>query len=178
MATAFLYILGGILILVIFLTIIAPKSYIVSRSIQVKKPLPEVFEYLKYLKNQQEWSPWSKKDPYMENKILGVDGKVGAISYWKGNKEVGEGEQEIVAINENESVLTELRFFKPFKSTSKGFIKVEKVLPDVTTIVWGFSGDYKFPMNILMIFMNMDKTVGKDFEQGLQDLKRNLESDF
>jgi hypothetical protein len=27
------------------------------------------------------------------------------------------------------------------------------------------------PMNIMLLFMNMDKAVGKDFEQGLVNLK-------
>jgi len=53
-----LYILMGILVLVVFLAIIAPKNYNVYRTIEVARPRAEVFEYLKYLKKQREWSPW------------------------------------------------------------------------------------------------------------------------
>ena len=45
-------------------------------------------------------------------------------------------------------------------------------------VTWGFSGKNKFPMRIMMLFMSMDKMVGKDFEQGLQNLKNNLNSDI
>jgi len=31
-------------------------------------------------------------------------------------------------------------------------------------------------MSIFMLFMNMDKTVGKDFEEGLDSLKQILET--
>ena len=175
MISTLLYILGGAILLVSFLGLIAPKTYNISRSIQINKPLPKVFEYIKFLKNQDQWSPWTKKDPEMIQTFTGVDGAVGAISAWKGNKDVGEGEQELLKIIPNELVQSELRFIKPYKSTSNAYLKVEKVLPEVTTVEWGFSGDYKFPISIFMIFMNMDKAVGKDFEAGLADLKQLLE---
>ncbi|WP_417444781.1 SRPBCC family protein [Joostella sp.] len=171
-----MYILGGVILLVTFLGLIAPKSYNVSRNIQIRKPLPEVFTYIKYLKNQDDWSPWTKKDPKMIKSYKGIDGTVGAVCSWKGNSDVGEGTQELLEIVPNDYIQTELRFIKPFKSNSKAFIKVEKVLPEVTTVVWGFYGDYKFPKNIFMIFYNMDKAIGDDFAQGLQDLKELLES--
>lgn len=41
--------------------------------------------------------------------------------------------------------------------------------------MWGFYGVSKFLMNIMMLFMNMDKVVGKDFEEGLVKLKIILE---
>ena len=43
-------------------------------------------------------------------------------------------------------------------------------------MTWGFSGKNKFPMNIMMLFMSMDKMVGKDFEEGLATLKKQLEN--
>jgi hypothetical protein len=43
-------------------------------------------------------------------------------------------------------------------------------------VTWGFSGKNKFPVSIMMLFMNMDKTVGKDFEEGLSSLKAQLEA--
>jgi hypothetical protein len=42
-------------------------------------------------------------------------------------------------------------------------------------VTWGFSGKNKFPFSIMMLFMNMDKAVGKDFEEGLDNLKSILE---
>ncbi|MEP0131944.1 MAG: hypothetical protein ABJJ25_02900 [Eudoraea sp.] len=44
-----------------------------------------------------------------------------------------------------------------------------------TEVSWGFSGKNKFPVSIMILFMNMDKTVGKDFEEGLVSLKDILE---
>ena len=44
-----LYIVLGIIALIVFLALIAPKSYHVNRSITVNKPIAEVFNYLKFI---------------------------------------------------------------------------------------------------------------------------------
>lgn len=171
----FLYILLGLVVLVLILAAMAPKTYDVSRSVIIAKPKAEVFTYLKSLKNQDVWSPWAKKDPNMVQTFTGTDGEVGATNHWKGNKQVGEGEQEITKIIDGERVESELRFLKPWESTSDCYLVTEEVDEDSTKVVWGFSGKNKFPMSIMMLFMNMDKAVGKDFEEGLANLKEALE---
>ena len=57
-----IYIVAAIIVLIILLAAIAPKSYNVSRSIVIDKPKEIVFPYLKMVKNQDHWSPWKKKD--------------------------------------------------------------------------------------------------------------------
>lgn len=172
--TTFLYIIVGLIIVIALMHMVAPKNYDVNRNITINKPLPEVFQYLKSLKNQDNWSPWAEKDPNMNKTFTGVDGEVGCISAWVGNKDVGEGEQELTGIDENKEIKSQLRFLKPFKSTSDAYLRVEKE-GDGTKVIWGFSGENKFPMTIMMLFMNMDKMVGKDFEYGLNKLKGILE---
>jgi len=171
----FIYIILGLLFLLILLAIIAPKKFHLERSIVVEKPITEVFSYLKSIKNQDDWSPWKKKDPEMKQEFFGEDGTVGFISRWEGNKDVGIGEQEIKGIVENKQIDTELRFIKPWKSKSDAFLKVKEVNNTSTEVTWGFSGVNKVPFNIMMLFFNMDKSVGKDFEEGLNDLKEVLE---
>ena len=173
--TIVLYILGGLVLLILFLAIIAPKSFSVSRTIEIAKPKTEVFENLKFLKNHDAWSPWNKRDPNMEKKFTGTDGEVGATSYWNGNKDVGEGEQEITKIVDGERIESELRFLKPWKSTSDAYLTTESIGADTTKVTWGFSGKNTFPNSIFMLFMNMDKAVGGDFEEGLASLKSILE---
>ncbi|WP_222984451.1 SRPBCC family protein [Flagellimonas meishanensis] len=170
-----LYILAGIVLLVLILGMIAPKTYNVSRSIEISRPKSDVFDNLRFLKNQDAWSPWNKKDPNMEKKFTGTDGQVGATSYWNGNKDVGEGEQELTKIVDGERIESELRFLKPWKSTSDAYLTTEEIDASTTRVTWGFSGKNKFPMSIMMLFMNMDKMVGKDFEEGLSSLKQTLE---
>ena len=170
-----LYVLLAIVALFVILGLIAPKNYEVNREIVINKPLAEVFTYLKSLKNQDNWSPWAAKDPNMKKTFTGKDGEVGCVSAWEGNKDVGSGEQELMNIIENVVIESQLRFLKPFKSTSDAYLKVNKV-ENGTKVIWGFTGINKFPISIMMLFMNMDKTVGKDFEEGLDKLKKILEN--
>lgn len=170
-----LYIIGGLIALVLLLHLIGPKNYNVFRTVEISRPKQEVFTYLKSLKNMDDWSPWAKKDPNMKKKFTGTDGEVGATSYWLGNKEVGEGEQEIKKIIPNERIESELRFLKPFKSTSDCYIDVEEVSNGNTQVKWGFSGTNKFPMTIMSLFKSMDSMVGPDFEEGMASLKAVME---
>lgn len=171
-----LYILIAVVLLIVILALIAPKNYAVSRDIVINKPISEVYNYLKLINNQDHWSPWQERDPDMKKKFTGTDGEVGFISAWESDhKQVGSGEQEIVGLKENEEIATHLRFLKPFKSESDAYIRVAEANGG-TKVTWGFSGDNKFPMSIMMLFMNMDKAVGADFEQGLSKLKNVLEN--
>lgn len=122
-----------------------------------------------------EWSPWAKRDPDMKHSYTGTDGEVGFISRWVGNKDVGEGEQEITKIVDGERIETQLRFLKPWKSVSDAFLSVDDSSNGKIKVSWGFTGKNKFPMTIMAMFMNMDKMIGKDFEEGLASLKSIME---
>ena len=102
--------------MILILAMLAPKTYDVSRSIIINSPKDKVFKALRSLKKQDEWSPWAKKDPNMKKEYKGTDGEVGSVTHWVGNKDVGEGEQEITKIIDGERVEGELRFLKPWKS--------------------------------------------------------------
>lgn len=171
----FLYIILILIGILIILALIAPKQYEVNRSIVINKSLPEVFQYLKFVRNQDNWSPWKKKDPSMRQESFGTDGEVGFIAKWEGNKQVGTGEQEILHIEHNQQIKTQLRFLKPWKSVSDAYIRVTEVDTNQTNVTWGFAGNNPIPMNIFMLFFNFEKAVGKDFEEGLTSLKDILE---
>ena len=171
----FLYIVLGILALLLLLILIAPKVYDVKRSIVVNRSVGDTFQYLKLIKNQDHWSPWKKRDPNMKQTHTGVDGTVGFVNRWEGNKDVGVGEQELTGYVENERIDSELRFEKPWKSISNGYFLLRELEPQKTEVVWGFSGKNKPPINVMMLFYNMDKAVGKDFQEGLASLKAQLE---
>ena len=114
--TTILYIVLAIVIIIAVLVIIAPKNYDVNRSITINQSVSTVFDYLKYLKNQDQWSPWNKKDPNMKSDYQGIDGTIGFIGSWSGNKDVGVGEQEITGLVENQRIETALRFKEPFEN--------------------------------------------------------------
>jgi hypothetical protein len=176
-------IVKGILFTILGLTAIAlitalfvKKEYAVEREVTINKPKQEVFEYIKYLKNQDSYSVWANMDPQMKKEYKGTDGTVGFVSGWDSEKsDVGKGEQEIKKITEGERIDFELRFKKPFESTEPAYMITESVGDNQTKVKWGFSGEMKYPMNLMLLFMNMEEMVGKDLATGLQNLKTKLE---
>lgn len=173
-----IYIIIGIALLVFILSSVAPKKYSAQRSIVIQRPPEEVYNYLRLLKNQDQWAKWNLLDPEIKKSYKGEDGKIGFQSIWESNhKKVGSGQQTIMAMDENKAIYTKLEFIKPFKSESDAFLSIDKIDDKSTNVTWGFSGEMNAPMNILLFFMNMDQKIGADFEEGLGNLKRILESE-
>lgn len=169
-------ILAGIIAFFLVIGFFTKKDYSVSREVLVGKPKAIVFNYLKMLKNQNLWSVWGSIDPNMRTNFTGTDGSEGFISAWDSDdKRAGQGEQEILKIVEGERIDYEIRFLRPFKSTSWAFLTVASANDNQTLVHWEFAGKMNYPTNIMMIFMNMEKMVGNDFEKGLQNLKSILE---
>lgn len=169
------YIIVGLILLLLLLGLIISKDLKATREIIINKPVGEVFNYIKYLENQQNFSKWATLDPNMKNEYRGTDGAPGFVNAWEGNKKVGAGEQEIMGIEEGKALYTELRFIKPFKSIAQATMTTEAAGTGSTKVTWGFESKMNYPSNILKLFMNMEKAVGNDFAIGLSNLKKLME---
>lgn len=169
------YIIAGLIALLLLLGLVISKDIKATREIVINKPLGEVFNYIKYLKNQDNFSKWGSLDPGMKKSYSGTDATPGFVSAWEGNKKVGQGEQEIKAISDGKSIDYELRFIKPFRSQAKATMTTEALDAATTKVSWGFESKMNYPMNLMKLFINMEKMVGNDFSTGLSNLKTLLE---
>ncbi len=171
-----IFALLGIIVLALVIALFLPNEYSVEREIVINQPKDSVFNYVKYLKNQDNFSVWAKKDPAMKKTFRGIDGTVGAISTWDSkDKNLGVGEQEIKKIIEGKRIDFELRFKVPFESTDMAYMTTEAITPNQTKVKWGFNGVSPYPMNLMLVIMNIDKMLGKDLQDGLNNLKTELE---
>lgn len=172
----FLYIVLGIIALFFIVAAFAPKDYSVVQSVEINQPKDVVFNYIKYLKNQDNFSKWANIDPDMKKTYRGTDGTVGFVSRWESEHEqVGIGEQEIMKIEEGKRVDYELRFEKPWESVSPAYMTVESTASGGTKVDWAFEGEMSYPSNIMLLFMNMEEMIGNDLQEGLNNLKEILE---
>jgi hypothetical protein len=170
-----LYIIAGIIAALLIVALFIPNGMKATREIVINKPNAEVFNYIRHLKNHDNFSKWATMDPKMKKEFRGIDGTVGFINAWEGNKKVGKGEQEIKGIEDGKKIDFELRFEKPFKSVAKAVMTTEAADINSTKVVWGFEGSMNYPMNVIKLFMNIEKAMGDDFATGLSNLKRILE---
>ena len=172
-------ILIAIVVLVAIILIAAlfiKKDMKAEREVVINKPKQEVYDYIKMLKNQNSYSKWARKDPNMKKDYRGTDNTVGFVSAWESdNGEVGKGEQEIKKIDEGKRIDYELRFMKPMESTAAAYMITDSLAPSQTRVKWGFVGNISYPFNFIRLFMDMEKSVGDDFEEGLRNLKGIVE---
>jgi hypothetical protein len=93
---------------------------------------------------------------------------------WSGNGKAGEGTMEDPGGFSTRGVKIDLRFIRPFKNdcithfhfTPQG---------NATTVRWTMDGPNLFMGKVMGVFLNMDKMIGKDFENGLAELKTQVE---
>lgn len=166
----------ALIALVLVVAAFAPKDFRVERSVTVNKPKSVVFDYVKYLKNQNDYSYWAQQDPNMKKEFRGEDATVGFVSAWEGNSEVGKGEQEIKGITEGEKVDYEIRFKEPFESTANSTMSTAAENDNATKVTWSFYGKSPYPFNVMHLFMDMDKILGSQLQTGLDNMKKNVES--
>jgi uncharacterized protein YndB with AHSA1/START domain len=171
-------ILIGVAILVavpLIVGLFVRTDFAVEREVIINKPKNDVFNYVRYLKNHDNFSKWATMDPQMKKDYRGTDGTVGFVSAWESeNQDVGKGEQEIKKITEGERIDVEIRMRSPFQSTDPAYITTESVADNQTRVRSGYLGKMNYPTNLLCPFI-ADK-IGKDMETGLTNLKTVLET--
>ena len=168
--------LVSIIVLVLVVALFVPREYRVERDVSIQATKADIFQFLRYLRNQEQFTVWAKMDPNMKREYRGTDGTVGFVSAWESeNKNVGSGEQEIIGIIEGERIDYELRFFEPFETVGKAYFITEAIDSASTRVTWGFKGKSPYPWNVMLLVMNMDDMLGNDLEQGLENLKALME---
>lgn len=172
------YILIGAAVLVALLAIVVstrPDEFRVTRSAIISAPPSEVFPHVNDFHLWQAWSPWSKRDPHCEIAYDGPATGEGAKFSWKGNKEVGEGRMLIIESTPHKMIAIRLDFLKPFRATNTAEFEFEPVSGG-TKVTWSMFGKNNFMGKLFGMIVDCDKMVGKDFEEGLANLKREAET--
>lgn len=154
----------------------APKKFKVERSIQISLPKDSVYKYLTFLKNQEQFSVWSRQDPKMKKTYTGTDGSIGFVSAWESKDEnVGTGSMELVKLTPGERIDMHIRFQVPFENEDDAYFETSSINKEKTRVIWGFKGNSPYPWNAVTYLLNMDKMIGKDLDGGLKKLKSVLE---
>jgi hypothetical protein len=175
MNTIVIILLGvaGLLVLLLLIALFMKKEHYVNREITINAPRQKVFDYLKLLKNQDEFNKHAMAGPDRERTFKGTDGTVGYIYSWSGNKDAGTGEKEIRNIIEGQRIETEIRFVKPMRATATMIMETSSLPGDQTSVHWSNTGILKYPFNLLIPMM--ERHVAKDMDGSLLTLKNILE---
>ncbi|AMR31097.1 hypothetical protein A0256_06495 [Mucilaginibacter sp. PAMC 26640] len=164
-------IIGVLLIVAIF----TKADYSVEREIVINKPANQVFDYIKCLCNMDYYNKWVMQDPMARKDYKGEDGTEGFIYAWDSDNKGGKGEQQIMKIEDAKKIDIRITFEKPFAAVSDSYLETTPADQRTTLLKWGFDSKMPYPMNAVLIFIDMGEILGKDLDISLGNLKRILE---
>lgn len=168
-----LLVVAGIIALLLFIALFMKREHYVKREIIINAPRQKVFDYVKLLKNQDEFNKHAMAAPDRKREFKGTDGTIGYIYAWSGDKNAGVGEKEIMNIIEGKRIETEIRFVKPMAATASIIMETESLSDNQTKVSWSNAGTLKYPLNIMIPMM--EKMLPKDMDTSLSTLKTILE---
>ena len=170
---AILLSLAGIIVLLLVIGLFLKKEHYVRCEIIINAPRQKVFDYLKMLKNQENFNKNAMADPGRVGESKGTDGTVGFLYAWSGNKDAGEGEKEIMGIVEGKKIEMQIRFVKPMRAIGNMVMETESLTGNQTKVYWSNGGPLPYPFNIMVPMV--EKSVSKDMNISLLTLKGILE---
>jgi len=147
-----------------------PDTFRVQRRASIKAPPEKIFALINDFNRWNAWSPWEKKDPSMKRSFGAVAVGKGASYAWEGNKEVGQGKMEITDSEPASKISIKLDFLKPFEAHNMVDFTLEPQ-GGATLVTWSMQGPAPYAAKIMHVFFDMDSMVGKDFDEGLANLK-------
>ncbi|WP_103068013.1 SRPBCC family protein [Aquimarina sediminis] len=168
-------ILVALIAIILIAAIFVSKEIVYEKTIKIDTPISTVWEHVNSLSDLDKWSPWNDYDPNMKKEFTGTDGAIGATASWESDvKEVGKGSQTIAKIEKPTLFETDLKFYEPYESEAKGYIKLVKE-NETTMLTWGFKSEVPYPFNLMNLFTDMEEIMDKDWNNGLSKLKNLCE---
>lgn len=174
--TLFFYVIIAVITFVAFLHAWSKKDYDVSRTIVINQSKADIYGFVRQLKNQPKWISKLAHCKSVQLKFKGIDGKEGAMVYWKGDKNIGEGTQKIIKVKPGHVFETKLLLVKPVETVALVYFGAKEIHEERTKVIFGVRGFLPFPYSVIAIFYSMENKFGNDFEKSLKNLKDHFEN--
>lgn len=167
--------LGVALALLLAYAATRPDEFRVERRARIAAPADKVWPLVSELRAFNRWNPYERKDPLLKSAYSGAASGVGSRYDWD-SKEVGSGSLEITGQQPGRAVQMKLDFVKPFEAHNQSEFTLQPTADGATEVRWAMSGPANFVSKLMGVFISMDKMVGRDFEDGLQNLRQLAEA--
>ncbi len=160
--------------IVLLLALTKPDTFHVERTTSINALPEQIFPHINDLHAWEAWSPYLKLDPAMKATYSGVASGAGAVYEWEGNSKVGAGRVTIASTQPPGRVDIKLDMLKPF-AASNDVAFILQPNGAATNVTWAMDGRNNFVAKVMSVFLDMDKMVGSQFEEGLANLKAAVE---
>lgn len=150
-----------------------PSEYDMERSTVIDADPEVVFTEVNTLTEWPKWSPWYKIDTTAEYEYSEVVTGEGAYYAWKSeDPNMGSGKYTNTTVVPNEKIVYTMEF--EGMGGSEGYWEFESTEDSKTKVSWGFHTEFDFFNRIGSVIM--DKVLGAQFEEGLDNLKKVSEN--
>jgi uncharacterized protein YndB with AHSA1/START domain len=166
--TIALIVAAGIVV-VLILASLKPDTFRIERSALIPAPPEKVYPLIADMRAFNTWNPFLRKDPKAQLTYSGPASGTGAAYGWVGT-ESGIGRMEVAEAVPSSRVAFKLDFIKPFEAHNRAVFTLAPQ-GSSTQVTWAMEGPMNFGFKVMTVFFDMDKTVGKDFADGLDNLK-------
>lgn len=166
------YIFIGMIVTLLIIAALMPRTFNIEKTMVITKPVGVVMNKVADLNYYSQWNPWQQTDPTTKKEITGTPKMPGHKYAWEGKK-VGMGSLTLLS-TDDKHIHFDLEFIKPWKSKAKDNWLLEPWGNGETKVTWQNSGSLPWPIARLIGPM-LQKSLSKQFEQGLVNLKKMCE---
>ncbi|MEZ5741020.1 MAG: SRPBCC family protein [Burkholderiaceae bacterium] len=164
--------LGSLLVLLVLIGFFLPDPHPVERSRLIAQPQEKIWAMLVDPRAWNRWAPWFGRDPDMKITYIGAPSGVGARWRWASNSE-GNGEMQFIAA----TAPRQLDYALSFDGMGSAIGKfVLEPATGGTKVSWQFQSDPGLNPLGRWFGLFLDRLVGPDFEQGLSNLEKLLQT--
>lgn len=150
-----------------------PESIRIERSVQIDRPVTEVYPYVSDFANWPSWNPWSEMEPAAVNTFSNPSSGKGASWSWEGT-EIGKGSLTAEEVKENEYLQSRLTFLEPWESEAKDQWQFTALNEQSTELSWTNEVTLSYPLE-RYYGLFLDAVLGEQMEKGLAKLKKLAE---
>ncbi|HEX5356190.1 MAG TPA: SRPBCC family protein [Aquabacterium sp.] len=147
-----------------------PDEFRVERKLRIAASSDKLWPLIGELRAFNRWNPYERKDPAIKGRYSGAATGPGSRYEWESDK-VGVGSLEITGQQPGQAVQMRLDFVKPFEAHNQAEFRLVPQGDGSTDVIWSMQGPANLISKVMGVFINMDKMVGRDFEDGLVNLQ-------
>jgi hypothetical protein len=149
-----------------------PDSFQVVRSTTVQADAGKLHPLINDLHQFNTWNPFERKDPQIKGEYRGPAAGPGAAYHFEGGKS-GSGSLRVVD-SAPQRVTMELHMRKPMEGRNRIVFTLQP-RGAATEVTWAMDGPMPYLSKLITMFVDMDRMIGGDFENGLALLKQRAE---
>lgn len=161
-----------VIIIVLVLAQRQPRHFAIARSLDISAPPERLHALIDDLRQMNRWNPYVLRDPGGTLSYSGAATGKGAKFDFSGSKS-GTGSVTVLD-SAPDRVTMRLHMTRPFAVDNRvTFTIVPK--GSATQVTWGMSGPQSLIGKVMSLFIDGDRMCGRDFEEGLGNLRRIAE---